>query len=128
MAHALPVAWAIGAAIYAWAARRMAQTNRLIFAGVSLALLVAVRMYLSAAFPTRWTITQAFDMTGADQLSVFGGKYYPLAGLLLAVCLSLLLRVTGSEGKDHAAIQIPIQICLITSVALLLLPSAVLLR
>lgn len=125
LAHAVPVAWVVGASLYARAARKIPTVNRVLLTFAAVAAIVAARVFLMTHFPSRWLIGQAFDMTGADQLSVFGAKYYPLAFMLLAVWLSLFLRLMDGIGEGLPALDIPFQICLVTSAAVLLIPSAV---
>jgi len=86
---------------------------------------VAIRVFLMTHFPSRWLSGQAFDITGADQLSVFGAKYYPLAFMLLAVWISLFLRVMDDIGEELPTLDIPFQICLVTAAVVLLIPAAV---
>jgi hypothetical protein len=125
LAHAVPVAWVVGASLYARVARKIPAANRVLLTFAAVAGIVAVRVFLMTHFPSRWLLGQVFDMTGADQLSVFGAKYYPLAFMLLAVWLSLFLRLTDAIGEGLPTLDIPFQICLVTSVAVLLIPAAV---
>jgi hypothetical protein len=123
-AHALPVVWTVGATLYAAVARRLRGEHRIMLACGALASLAAVSYFLMTRYPHRWIAGQILTTTGADQLSVFGVRYYPLALLLVGIWLSLFSRM---EREHFRVSGIPLQICLVTSGAALLIPSAVLL-
>ena len=125
-AHPLPVAWLLGAMAYTCLARRIPPRARPILTFASLAALVILRTFLLAHFATRWTAGQAISMTGADQLGVFESKYQPLEFALLAVWMSLFLRLWRRKGPARLLFGIPFQLCLIVAAAVLLLPGAIL--
>lgn len=126
-AQALPVAWLAGVLAYAYLARRIQPRARPILTFASLAALVILRTFLLTHFATRWTIDQAISMTGADQLAVFEAKYKPLEFGLLAVWLSLFVRLWRRKRPARLFLGIPFQLCLIVAAAVLLLPGAILL-
>ncbi len=126
-AHIVPVAWLVGCTAYTWIARRVRPRARPILMISALALLVIARTFLMAHFPTRWSAEQTISMTGADQISVFQGKYLPLEFLLLAIWLSLLARAIQRKVGGRLWLGIPFQLCAIAAAAVLLLPGALLL-
>src|SRR5262249_19867402 len=126
-AHALPVAWLVGAMAYICLARRIRPRNRPLLTFASLAALVILRTFLLSQFATRWTAEQAISMTGADQLGVFEAKYQSLEFGLLAVWFSLFVRLWRRKRPLRLFIGIPFQLCLIVAAAVLLLPGAILL-
>ncbi len=126
-AHMVPVAWLAGSIAYTWIARRIRPRARPILMISALALLVIVRTFLMAHFPTRWSAEQMISMTGADQISVFSGKYDPLEFILLAIWLSLFARSVKHRRGGRLMLGIPFQLCAIASAAVLLLPGALLL-
>lgn len=125
--HMLPVAWLAGCTAYTWIARRIRPRARPILMVSALAFLVIARTFLMAHFPTRWSAEQVISMTGADQISVFQGKYYPLECVLLAIWFSLFVRSVKRKGKERLLLGIPFQLCAIACLAVLLLPGALLL-
>ena len=127
LAHALPVAWLIGAIVYAWLARRIRPRARLILTFAALGALVVIRTYLIAHFATRWSAEQVVSMTGADQISVFESKYHPLEFMVMVIWFSLFLRLVKRKGEERLLFGIPFQLCVIISAAVLLLPGAILL-
>jgi hypothetical protein len=126
LAHALPVAWLAGAAAYTWLARRMRPRLRPVLAFAGVALLAVTRQFLIAHFPTRWDLDQAVSMTGADQISVFESRYHLLEFVLVAIWLSLLVRLVRRRGGMRVLLGIPFQLCVIASAGVFLLPGAIL--
>jgi hypothetical protein len=126
-AHTMPLAWMIGCIAYAWLARKVRPRARLILMVAAVAALIIIRHFLIAHFPTRWSAEQVISMTGADQMSVFESKYHPLEFILLVVWFSLFTRAVRRKGEERMLLGIPFQLCLIVSVAVLLLPGAILL-
>src|SRR5882762_2573815 len=127
LAHALPVAWAVGALAYMWIARRILPRDRIFLLLFTLVALVFGRHFILTHLATRWSADQAVSMTGADQISVFSSKYYPLEVILLGVWLSLFLGLLDKEGEEQVLFGIPFQLCVILAASVLLLPGSVLL-
>lgn len=127
VAQPIPLVWMFGCLAYAWAARRIRPRSRLILMVAAVAALIIVRHFLIVHFPTRWSMEQAINMTGADQVSVFESKYHLLEFILLAVWSSLFVRAIRRKGEERMLLGIPFQLCLMVSAAILLLPDAVLL-
>jgi hypothetical protein len=127
LAHALPVAWAVGAVAYIWIARRVLPRDRIFLLFFALVALVIGRHVILTHLATRWSADQAVSMTGADQISVFSSKYYPLEVILLGVWLSLFVGLIDKEGEEKVLFGIPFQLCALFAASVLLLPGAVLL-
>jgi hypothetical protein len=127
LAHALPVAWLLGAVTYCFVARRIRPRDRIVLSFFILFFLVVIRHMLLANFPARWSPWQIVSMTGADQLSVFGPKYYPLVLILLVVWFCLFRRVAHYRGEERLLLGIPFHLCLIVSAGVLLMPGGILL-
>ena len=127
VAQVIPVAWMMGALVYAWAARRIRPRVRLILMLASFGALIVIRHFLIAHFPTYWSVKQVVSVVGTDQVSVFESKYHLLEIVLLAVWLSLFAGAVRRRGIARILLGIPLQIFLLASAAIFLLPDAVLL-
>lgn len=127
VAHALPVAWLGGAMVYTGLARRIRPRARPILMFAAVALLAILRQFLMTHFPTRWEAAQFVSMTGADQMSVFESKYHPLVFVLLAIWISLFLRLVIRRSPARVLFSIPFQLCVVVGAAVLFLPGAILL-
>src|SRR5258708_640809 len=127
LAHPLPVAWLLGALAYTWVARTLPPRVRPILTFAAIAGLAILRTFLFAHFATRWPSAQGISMTGVDQLGVFASKYLALEFGLLAVWLSLFVRMWRRQGPARLLFGIPFQFCLIVGAAVFLLPGAILL-
>jgi hypothetical protein len=127
LAHSLPVAWLAGALAYAWLAGRIRPHARPILMFAAVALLAVARQFLMSHLPTRWEPGQMVSMTGAGQLWIFQSKYHPLEFMLLAIWFSLFRRLVKLNGGEQVLFGVPVQLCIIVSAAVLLLPGAILL-
>ena len=126
-AHALPVAWLAGVVAYTGLARRIGPRVRPILTFAAVALLAILRQFLMTHFPTRWEAAQIVSMTGAGQISLFASKYYALELILLAIWVSLFLRLVKLRSGVRLLFGIPFQLCVIVGAAVLFLPGAILL-
>ena len=90
VAHALPVLWAVGVIAWLAVARRLGNTRTL---AIFVAALVALRVLISAAFQTRWSLGDQLTVaTGLDQAWVFDGKYLVVGLLGLGMCALAVFR------------------------------------
>ena len=121
VAHALPVAWAIGALVYAWIWRRSSARARWYLIGALLGALVLLRAAIMASWRTRWYTNQGWRLSGADQLWIFGDKYIALAYALAAVWVSI--AIWRLRAKPPAGPVLPI--AAITAAAIFLIPTAI---
>jgi hypothetical protein len=121
-AHPFPVLWALGTAAYIAVARRLkpARTLRLLALAV---LALAVASYILAhRYGSSWSFVQAFFISGADQLDVFGPKYkIPFAATLLL--WMVLLRKLAKLGVAELLQNIPFQLWILNAAAVVLLPE-----
>jgi hypothetical protein len=127
VAHALPLAWALGVLVYGRVAQALAPRHRgklLIGALVALAL---TGLLLAALFPTRRGIDQVISMTGADQLWTYGRHYIVVAVVVLAAWALCFHRLLDARGARRTALDVRFQLCVVSSAALVLLPTGVLL-
>ena len=127
VAQVIPVAWMMGALVYAWTARRIRPRARLILMLASFGALIVIRHFLIAHFPTYWSVKQVANMVGTDQVSVFESKYHLLEVVLLALWLALFSGAVRRRGIARMLLGIPLQIFLLASATIFLLPDAVLL-
>ena len=127
LAHALPIAWAVSALAYVWLARHLPYDKRghLLVSAVACLALLHVLMSLNLA--TRWTYFQAKNISGADQLWVFGGKYlWVSVALLLLWCLLLITLARQLDVWKLLASEL-FQVLALTAASVFLLPTWVLL-
>jgi hypothetical protein len=126
LAHALPVAWCLCLLVYLAVARRRTARARAWLTLAGLALLTAARIAASYALAGRWSPAQIADMTGADQVWVFGAKYsFVLVGLLMAWG-ALFLNLVHEQGASRVFGSLPFQFFVVSAGCVLILPSAVL--
>ena len=126
-AHTLPVAWASALILYLLVARRVAPRYRAVLTAASLVAMGAVHAWLASGFVSRWSPQQISVSTGADQMWVFGSKYYMvLVGMLL--CWGMLfLDLLHQRGARRTVLGIPFHFCLLSAASVVALPSAILL-
>jgi hypothetical protein len=126
LAHALPVLWAVSLSGYVALARRVSPSVRARLTVAVVLAMIAAQVAARVFFIARWSHTQWTLSTGADQLWVFGTKYYiPLAGLLLVEGL-LFLRLLRDKGKKAVVGSVPFHLVVIAAAAVFVLPGAVL--
>ena len=126
VAHGLPVAWVVGLVAYAMVAGRLSGKARMYLIAASLIAMVLLKAVLARMLTTTWSANQIILGTGADQAWVFDNKYYiVLAGLLLiwSVLFWDLIRHSDARQVVHS---IPFQLCAISSAAVIILPTAIL--
>lgn len=126
MAHALPVVWTVFLLGYLWAARRMPPRARGVVTAAWVFSLVVFHVVVGQTFVTRWSPNQIALSTGLDQVWVFDGKYYVVLVGLLAMWGLLFLEQLRETGAARVVSTIPFQICMISAMAVLILPGTVL--
>ena len=128
LAHPLPVLWALAAAGYIWVAQQVQERSQISLLVVSIAALIALRLFLAWRFQGQWYWSNAFYLTGADQVCVFGPRYL-LIGSGLAVFWGLLaVSVRERAGHLRSLWTVPAQLYLLTAIGLFLLPSRIVAR
>lgn len=126
LAHALPILWAVSVLAYVWLARHLPYDKRGHLVVSAVAFLALLHVLLSLNLPVRWTYFQVKSISGADQMQVFGGKYYWISiALLLNWCMLLitLLRQLGARKLLSSEL---LQILALTAASVFLLPTWVL--
>ncbi len=126
LAHPFPVMWALGIAAYIAVANTVHPPRRFLLMILGLAVLVLARYILIHRYLYSWSLQQAFFVTGANQLELFGLKYMaPFAGLLF-LWLSLLRKLVKSVGLIHLVLTIPFQLWILNAAAVVLIPDRIL--
>ncbi len=124
--HALPPAVAAGLAGYAWMGGRLAPHRRPALLAASLLALFALGRILSATLTTIWYPNQLMLFSGTDQVVVYGGKYFLLQLMLLALWAGLLVRAVGLRGRARTFWDIRMHLVVLCAWAAVALPSAIL--
>ena len=125
LAHALAFAWGAAFLAYLVAAKYLEPERRMQLTLAGLAGLIAARVAVSSAWPTRWAADQITLITGADQLRIFDDKYYLLFFALLAVWAILFLDLIRNQGASPLHLRLPFQLCILSAAGVLLLPGAI---
>ncbi|MEX2207045.1 MAG: hypothetical protein WEF50_12525 [Myxococcota bacterium] len=127
LAHALPVAWAVGLLAFAWTWRRLAPRARPALLLGAIAALVSASVVVARSFPTRWGAAQWLLSSGADQLRVYDGKYDALAWALAAAWLLLLGQRIAREGALRVASRLELALFALCAAAVVSVPGTILL-
>ncbi len=123
LAHPLPVAWVLAAAVYVFISRRLSVRAQIGLLVVSLGGLLAVRWFLSEHHFIRWSLQQVLFVTGADQVAILGRKEWLVALLLLLLWGAVLLLQNGDRASTR--LGIPSQLCLLSAACVFLLPGSI---
>ena len=110
LAHALAFAWGAAFLAYLVAAKYLEPERRMQLTLAGLAGLIAARVAVSSAWPTRWAADQITLITGADQLRIFDDKYYFLFFALLAVWAILFLDLIRNQGASPLHLRLPFSV------------------
>jgi hypothetical protein len=126
-AHVLPLIWAGGLISYVWLARRVSMKVRAWVTAASLLLIVALHVWVDQTLFTAWSPLQVQMSAGFDQGWVFDAKYFiVLVGLLLSWGV-LFLELLRSSGARRIVSSMPFQICVVSAMGVVLLPTTILL-
>jgi hypothetical protein len=126
LAHALPVAWALGMAAYVALADRLSPKSRTYLFGGSLLAMVVLHVALSGMMITRWLPEQIKWTTGLDQVWVFSAKY-KLVLLALSILLGkMLLHLVRQTGLRQVVSGMPFQCFLLSAAGVFILPEVIL--
>lgn len=126
LAHALPFIWMAGLAIYLWMVRRMSHRIRADVTAASLLFMVILHLWLDRTSIRIWSPGDSGVTPGSDQAWLFDGKYYLLmAGLLIAWGV-MFLQLLRSTGARRLASSLSFQICILSAMGVVLLPSTML--
>jgi hypothetical protein len=127
VAHALPVAWVVGAVLYRWLARQVLPRDRVVLTVAGVAAIYAARRFFMLHYAHRWSPAQAMGITGADQVLIFGPKYFVVAVALLVIWSYLFLKQLDRKGAIRTILGIPFQLFVFIAATVWLLPGAVML-
>ncbi len=127
-AHPLGVAWLIGAAGYIFISEQMpARRHRYLLFATGFFLFMA-REFLVHNYPVEWPGKALYLYNGADQLVLFGSRYYFPAGLLIAFALAAV-AVDAASGEHGANFwpgsRVSLEMYGVVAMAICLLPSSV---
>lgn len=125
MAHPISMLWAMAVLAYVWAARRVPERFFYCPPLVALAAVGIFRVYLDAHYRTLSTSHQILEMWGVDQVWVFGLKYIATAVLLGVLWAFHLLRLLYSRPLRGLVRNIPFQLGVVMSIAVLVTPTRV---
>jgi hypothetical protein len=125
LAHALACAWGLAFVAFLWAVKRTGQSSVLPVTGAALGALIAARILVSGAWPTRWSSDQFTLITGADQLRVYDDKYNVLMWGLLLVWAILLVELIRQRGLRQIRLSLPLQLCILSAAGVVVLPGAI---
>lgn len=124
LAHPVPVLWALASTAYVHLARQLPQRPRWFLFPAAIACVIAARAILVHRFTTIWTWGQLLDMTGADQVAVFGRTGWCLAGAVVVVWCLAVFR--GNPEWGAVLRGIPAQLFYIAAAIIALLPDTIL--
>lgn len=121
-AHALPVAWALCVAAYAWLARKT--SRRVALAASALGAMVALRLLLALRFRLYGSIWQILFLSGADQTWIYDAKYAFISLGLLLVWLAAWMDMVRQRRLREVATEVPFQLLCLTALGVLVMPVA----
>lgn len=125
LAHPLPVVWAAGLAIYTVVAEHFPARARPVLVIAAMIALLGVHFFLAGRYRHFWSIDQGWDVTGANQLLLFDGKYkLPYMFLLAAWGLALWRFVRARLWRDVVA-DLAFQRWLLAAGALAAIPTII---
>jgi len=128
LAHPIGFLWVVGTALYVTLWRKLPNWWNLTIPCGAIGLLLATHWYLAhrVSFPVDWVDAPFYQLNGADQLALYGGRYVWLAWIAaLFGIVSFLVQVCASrDDKNFRRILIlPLQLYLIAFCATALLPE-----
>ena len=129
LAHALPLAWAIGALLYVHGVRMVPKSQRvLVFLGAA-GLLTWAQFALLARFPNRWSLGElvsletALGLTGTGQFWLYGPEYaIVVCGVLIVWFALFLQRLDRRSFLDDPVVHI----WALSTLAYALMPKSIL--
>jgi hypothetical protein len=126
LAHAVPVVWTCGLMAHQLLARRASARVRMYITAGWLSAMVLLHIAITAGAASRWSPLQIKLSTGADQVWVFGAKYYLILVGLLVIWSLLFLNLLHKSGPQQVVSGIPFQLCVISAAAVFILPTTAL--
>lgn len=124
LAHALPAAWAVGAACYRLWAERCSLPGRSFLLVVASASVTALFWILGSGDRRSGIAYRCLLMLGLDQLWVHGPRYLWLSVGLLLLWTLWLARLLARKGACGLLASVQVHWLVLTSLGILLAPSA----
>jgi len=128
LAHPLGLIWLIGACIYVGFAEMVRPRYQVGLLVAAAAGLVVAHYYFWHRFIVEPAEHSPFWLSGADQLVLFGERYWiPAAALIVFAMVSLVIDIVRRwrESGSLAAYSIPLQFYLLAAISVRLLPEGI---
>lgn len=125
VSHAIGPLWGAGVLTYVYVARRVSEERREWLMAAAVGVVVLLRVFLEWRYNALSTSNQVLEMSGIDQVWVFGPKYIVVSVGLALLWGFLLLRLENQTGWRVLARDIPFQLAAVMSLAILLMPTRV---
>jgi hypothetical protein len=129
LAHPIGFVWLIGTLVYIEIRKRIPGWWKLVLPVVAVASFLALFFYLAryvAKFTVDWDRGPFYLYNGADQLALYGPRYFWLAGVLLlfgVFCVAFDAYARRGESATRRPIALPFELYLVTFCATTLLPE-----
>jgi hypothetical protein len=124
LAHPIPALWVMVSTIYIYLARGIAKRFQWALLLTAIVGIVILREFLMLRFTSIWRPLQFLEITGADQVAVFGRTGWVLALALLVVWCSMIHRAHPEWRRT--LLTIPAQLFYICAAVIAILPDDIL--
>ena len=128
LAHPLGTALLIGVGGYLAISRIVPARVQPYLTAAAALLVLAVRFYVTGHYPVRWSLTPTIFFNGADQLFLYGPRYWIPLFSLLGLCAAFLLAdLIGRRGRPGllSTYGLPMQLYGLSVLAAWSLPSGI---
>jgi hypothetical protein len=128
MAHPLGTALLLSVGGYLAISRIVAARFQPYMTAGAALLVLALRFYVTAHYPVRWSLTPTIFFNGADQLLLYGSRYQiPLFSLLGVFAVFLLVDLIARRGASGSlsSYGLPLQLYGLSLLAAWSLPSGI---
>lgn len=132
LAHVIGFIWLIGAAIYVWLAEMIPGRRQFLLLVPAVGALIALHFYFWRHFVVEAAPESPLWYSGADQLLLYGDRYWLCAGaliafVLIALAIDLIRRQRDRNLSRNFAgdFAIPLQLYIVAALAVPLLPRGV---
>jgi hypothetical protein len=128
LAHPLGLAWFLGAGLYIIIAESLPRRLWLILPMVSGLFLLMVHYYIKHKYHTHGPHRPLYIINGADQLILFGMRYWFLAAVVFTFVVGCLLFDAIGRWREPGYLShfsVPLQLYVLVEVAVILLPSTI---
>lgn len=128
LAHAMGLVWMLGAAAYLEFIRRIPRRRQVALFVAAAAVIVILRWFLFHFYIADPAVDHFYFFTGADQLVLFGSRYWLAAGGMLAFCAFALLadflhtRIGGDFWNRYGVV---LQLYALAEIGVFLLPDGI---